>query len=234
MNKNEKKALARYEHVDLDMKEPYIKTMIVQHCSAAFAIGAIPLSCADAPFLVTNELAILSRIFIFYGFSNPDEIFKVIGIDAIIERILTILGKSIANGLIKAFEPTKIIASAISAGTASAVTLAFAMSVSKTVKLTCKANAKQIENIKFLNNQEEITAAVVGTAVQCLEDGKTNESDYDNFEITTEQLMTNIKKGNELFQKFLDQNTELDNQFVSQQSDSDKLSSDMWDAINKI
>lgn len=60
----------RHQFFDFELKDSYIKKMIIQHCTAAFAVGAIPMEAANAPLLVTNELAIMARIFRFYGIDS--------------------------------------------------------------------------------------------------------------------------------------------------------------------
>ncbi len=235
LDDKERKMFVRHQVFDFELKDSYIKKMIIQHCSAAFAVGAIPMEAANAPLLVTNELAIMARIFRFYGIDSTDEILKIMSLDSIIGGILTAVGRFVSGKLISRFiDPAQIISSAIFGGTASAVTLAFAMSISKTIKLTCKAKARQIEDIKIKDNKDLFAAATIGSAINCLEEGKTTEKDYEIFEIQPENIDLNIQKGNAYFQDFLDLNKEMDNKFNIQQIVSDAKTAEMWNAIDLI
>lgn len=56
----------------------------------------------------------------------------------------------------------------------------------------------------------------------------------ENGNLPFDVMMANIEKSNELFQKFLDKNAELDNEFDEHVQEGEKKSGNMWDAINKI
>ena len=60
------------------------------------------------------------------------------------------------------------------------------------------------------------------------------EKSFDNTELSISDFEKNIQKGNELFQKFLDKNAELDDGFNAQQEEGGKKSNDMWDAISRL
>ena len=55
-----------------------------------------------------------------------------------------------------------------------------------------------------------------------------------NGNLSLDAMMAGIEKSNELFQKFLDKNSELDNDFNAQQEEGEKKSNDMWDAISRL
>ena len=57
---------------------------------------------------------------------------------------------------------------------------------------------------------------------------------YDSTDVPIDKLRQDIERGNELFQKFLDRNAELDNDFAATQKKSKQASDDMWAAINNI
>ncbi len=91
------------------------------------------------------------------------------------------------------------------------------------------------EDYSQCNGSSEETQAE--TAVAKLEappENEANNTEYDSTDIPIDQLMKDIDKGNELFQKFLDKSAELDNEFNEMTKDGEKKSSDMWDAINEL
>lgn len=55
-----------------------------------------------------------------------------------------------------------------------------------------------------------------------------------NGNLSFDAMMEGIEKSNELFQKFLDKNAELDNEFNTQQEEGGKKSNDMWYAISRL
>ena len=55
-----------------------------------------------------------------------------------------------------------------------------------------------------------------------------------NGNLSLDAMMAGIEKSNELFQKFLDKNAELDDEFNAQQEEGEKKSNDMWDAISRL
>lgn len=79
----------------------------------------------------------------------------------------------------------------------------------------------------------EIMSQIESVERQAEEDPVTSAA-YDSTTHSFEELSANMNRGNELFQKFLDENYDLDNQFFENTQKSDELSSDMWNAINKI
>lgn len=238
--KNKRAAFVRYQKVDLDLKEKFANRAIKQHCAAAFAVGANPFSIgiSDNAILVTSEIALMGRILAIYDIENVQQVIKTIGFSTIMGNLLTGAGQNLAFGLLK-FIPGAghIVGGALYGSSALAVTLAFGKSVSKVAKALCKASMQNnMEQIRYIG--EHFAEAVAGTAVACLENGNRTVEDYEqNFDgkdIPFESLKSNIEKGNELFQKFLDNNSELDNAFNDEQEKSDELSSKMMDSISRL
>lgn len=52
--------------------------------------------------------------------------------------------------------------------------------------------------------------------------------------LTVRQFEENVQKSQQLFQKFLDKNAELDNEFSEQNEKSEKLSDEMWNSISRL
>lgn len=82
-------------------------------------------------------------------------------------------------------------------------------------------------------NNSDIQRTVESIQEQAEQEPVTTET-YDSTMHSFDDLKESLKKGNELFQQFLDKNYELDDEFNKNQEKNDSLSSDMWDAINKI
>lgn len=57
---------------------------------------------------------------------------------------------------------------------------------------------------------------------------------YSSTNMSFDELHKKLDEGNQLFQKFLDKNYELDNEFNSNQKNSDSLSKEMWSAIEML
>lgn len=79
----------------------------------------------------------------------------------------------------------------------------------------------------------EIQKQIESVEKQAAEDPVTAEhfsSETTPFNVLEERL----KKGNELFQQFLDKKSELDNVFFENQKTGKKLSDDMWNAISSL
>ena len=87
-----------------------------------------------------------------------------------------------------------------------------------------------------LSDEENLAKAVIGTAVALQEAGHKKPEDCAEYlaDISLADFVANIEKGNELFQKFLDKSAELDNEFNENQKNDEKLSADMWNAIDNI
>ena len=87
-----------------------------------------------------------------------------------------------------------------------------------------------------LNDEENFAKAVIGTAAALQEAGMKKPEDCAEYlaDISLADFAANIDKGNELFQKFLDKTAELDNEFNENRKQDEKLSSDMWNAIDSI
>ena len=235
------KTFVRHQKINLDLKEKEVSAMLAQHCAGAFGVGFIPV-VPNAPILVTNEIILLGRILCIYDLQDIKGFLTTGAAATFIGGILTQAGRSLVSIVCKVIQVTApgvgtLAAGLINGGSASAVTFAFGKSVSKVAKVYCKAI--QNNNLAEINNlKQNFGTAVMGLATECIEDGKKTsedyEKDFDNKEFTFNDIQSSIKKGNEVFQKFLDKNSELDTQFKNIEKDSDKKSDDMWNAINSL
>ena len=235
---SKRKSFVKHQKLDIDLKERYANTIIKQHCAGAFGVGFVPIPFADAPILVANEISLMGRILDVYGLADVKQVVETIGISALIGNLLTMVGKGLVGRLLKLIPGVgSVVGGIINATTATSVTLAFGKSVSKVVKKLCKAAIdKNLAEFDFI--AKNFSSAVAGTAVACIESGMTSSEDYeksfDSTELTIADFEKNIQKGNELFQKFLDKNAELDDEFNEQQDIGEKKSNDMWDAISRL
>lgn len=232
------KSFVKHQKLDIDLKERYANKIIKQHCAGAFGVGFVPIPFADAPILVANEISLMGRIFDVYGLADVKQVVETIGISALIGNLLTSLGKGLVGRLLK-FIPVvgSVVGGFINAASATSVTLAFGKSVSKVVKKLCKAAIeKNLAEFDFI--AKNFSSAVAGTALACVESGMSTVEDYeksfDSTELSISDFEKNIQKGNELFQKFLDKNAELDDGFNAQQKEGENKSNDMWDAISRL
>lgn len=232
------KSFVKHQKLDIDLKERYANKIIKQHCAGAFGVGFVPIPFADAPILVANEISLMGRIFDVYGLADVKQVVETIGISALIGNLLTSLGKGLVGRLLK-FIPVvgSVVGGFINAASATSVTLAFGKSVSKVVKKLCKA-AIEKNLVEFDFIAKNFSSAVAGTALACVESGMSTVEDYeksfDSTELSISDFEKNIQKGNELFQKFLDKNAELDDGFNAQQKEGENKSNDMWDAISRL
>lgn len=238
LHSSKQKSFVKHQKLDIDLKERYANKIIKQHCAGAFGVGFVPIPFADAPLLVANEISLMGRILDVYGLADVKQVVETIGISALIGNLLTMVGKGLVGRLLKLIPGVgSVVGGIINATTATSVTLAFGKSVSKVVKKLCKAAIeKNLAEFDFI--AKNFSSAVAGTAVACIESGMASAEDYeksfDSTELTIADFEKNIQKGNELFQKFLDKNTELDDAFNEQQNIGEKKSNDMWDAISRL
>ena len=232
-----RKSFVKRQILDLDLKEKAANTLITQHCAGAFGVGFVPIPFANAPILVSNEIALMGRILDIYGLSDVQAVIKTVGISTLVGNLLTMAGRGLVGELLKCIPGIgTVVGGLIYGGSATAVTLAFGKAVSKAVKQLCKSAAENnMRQVRELG--ENFAQIVAGTAVKCIEEGKKTGEDYRNFdktEFSYSDLMRNVERGNELFQQFLDRNAELDNDFAATQEKSKQASDDMWAAINNI
>lgn len=107
--------------------------------AATATTGAIPIPFADAPLLITEQVALMGRICGIYGINIGKDGLKMLVTTVIGAGGATILGKTVATNLIKLIPGAGTVAGgAISAGTAGVVTLAMGkafIEVCKMVKL---------------------------------------------------------------------------------------------------
>ena len=233
-----KKSFVKHQKIDIDLKEKYANIVIKQHCTASFGIGFVPIPFSDAPFLVTNEIALMGRILDVYGLEDAEQLLKTVGFSTLFGNLLTMCGKGLVAQLLKLLPGVgTIVGGLISGSTATAVTLAFGKSVSKVVKQLCKASIeKNMAEFEYI--AKNFSSAVTGTAVACIESGMKTEADYekdfDNKELSIADFEQSVEKGREFFQQFLDKNAELDNEFNEIQTTGNEKSGDMWNAISRL
>lgn len=96
----------------------------------------------------------------------------------------------------------------------------------------------QTESTDDTQSSEEVNNLDIQKTVDSIQEQAEQEpvttETYDSTMHSFDELKESLKKGNELFQQFLDKNYELDDEFNKNQEKNDSLSNDMWDAINKI
>lgn len=232
-----KTTFVKYQKLDINLKVVHAHTIIKQHCAGAFGVGFIPIPFSDAPLLVANELYLMSRILDVYNLKDVSTVIKTMGISSVIGGLLKGVGKGLVGNIIKHIPVAgTLVGGIINAATATTIVLGFGESVSLVAKSICMASMENnTEQEKYLCNN--FSEAVAGTALQCIEDGRTKPDDYPENEIANfsiQDCVASIKKGNEAFQKFLDENYKLDDEFGENQKKDEQLSHDMWDAISKI
>lgn len=93
--------------------------------AATAATGAIPIPFADAPLLIAEQVGLMATICGIYKINVSKEGLKMLAFAAIGTSGATVVGKTIATGLLKLIPGAGSVAGgAISAGTAGVVTLA--------------------------------------------------------------------------------------------------------------
>lgn len=225
----------RRQKIDVNLKARHVSKMIKKHCVISFGVGFNPFTfgLSDAPILLANEMILMSRILLFYDLGSVNDLIKSLGTSFVAKTVFTTIGKGV-TGVLKNFIPG--IGHLINGGVASAIILAFGNSVSLAAKALCTADLENNkEQVKYVC--DNFSEAVTGATLQFIEDGKTKAEDYTEEEIVNysmQDFTQSIKKGNEAFQKFLDENYKLDDEFSESQKKDEQLSDDMWDAISEI
>ena len=107
--------------------------------TAAFATCAAPIPFADMPMLVAEQVTLMATICGIYGINVKKDGLKMLATTAISAGGAAVLGKSIVTGIMKLIPGIgSVIGGAISAGTASVITLAMGrafIEVCKMVKI---------------------------------------------------------------------------------------------------
>lgn len=107
--------------------------------AATATTGAIPIPFADAPLMISEQVALMATICGIYGIDVGKDGLKMLATTAIGAGGATIVGKTVATNLLKLIPGAGSVAGgAISAGTAGVVTLAMGkafIEVCKMVKL---------------------------------------------------------------------------------------------------
>ncbi|MBE5965296.1 MAG: DUF697 domain-containing protein [Lachnospira sp.] len=130
------KELERLEITKLNEKAENAVAVAV---AATATTGAIPIPFADAPLLITEQVALMATICGIYGIDVKKDGLKMLATTAIGAGGAAIVGKTLATNLLKLIPGAGTVAGgAISAGTAGVVTLAMGkafIEVCKMVKL---------------------------------------------------------------------------------------------------
>jgi len=122
MEKELDEELKRLELVELNEKADNAVAVAV---GATAATGAIPIPFADAPLLIGEQVALMATICGIYKINVSKDGLKMLATAAIGAGGATVVGKTIATGLLKLIPGAGSVAGGvISAGTAGVVTLA--------------------------------------------------------------------------------------------------------------
>lgn len=138
---------------NIEQKWQAAHKMIGQHCSIAFGVGFTPIPMADAPLLVTNELALLARILYLYNLGELKDTLAQAGIGSLIGSLLSAGGKAIVANLIKLIPSIGSIVGGLISGTvASIITAAFGEATSKVCYEISKARLNGQDVTHMMNN----------------------------------------------------------------------------------
>jgi uncharacterized protein (DUF697 family) len=133
MEKDFEKALDKLEITKLNEKAENAVAVAV---AATAATGAVPIPFADAPFLIGEQVALMVTICGIYGIDVEKDGLKMLATAALGVGGATVIGKTIASGLLKLIPGAGSAAgAAISAGTAGVVTLAMGRAFIEVCKL---------------------------------------------------------------------------------------------------
>lgn len=107
--------------------------------AAAAATGAVPIPFADAPLLIAEQVTLMASICGIYGINIKKDGLKMLVTTVIGASGATVIGKTVATNLLKLIPGAGTVAGgAVSAGTASVVTMAMGkafIEVCKMVKI---------------------------------------------------------------------------------------------------
>lgn len=133
MEKELDEELKKLEITELNEKAENAVAVAV---AATAATGAIPIPFADAPLLIGEQVALMATICGIYGINVSKDGLKMLATAAIGTSGATIVGKTIATGLLKLIPGAGTVAGGvISAGTAGVVTLAMGKAFIEVCKL---------------------------------------------------------------------------------------------------
>lgn len=133
MEKELDEELKRLEITELNEKAENAVAIAV---AATAATGTIPIPFADAPLLIGEQVTLMATICGIYGINISKDGLKMLATAAIGTSGATIVGKTIATGLLKLIPGAGTVAGGvISAGTAGVVTLAMGKAFIEVCKL---------------------------------------------------------------------------------------------------
>lgn len=147
-----KEAFISAQHCNLEKKWESAHSMIIQHCTVAFAVGFVPIPMSDAPLLIANQMGLLARVFRHYDLDSYEEMLKSAGLSSIIGSLMSMLGKSAVGAILK-FIPGigTIVGGLISGSVAALLTGALGEAVSlvcyKLNKAILEGNKEKIDEL---------------------------------------------------------------------------------------
>ncbi|WP_164905136.1 YcjF family protein [Aequorivita ciconiae] len=122
----QKNAFVAAQKVSIEQKKNKSHAIVVASATSAAATGAIPIPFSDALILVPIQIGMLAGITAVFGFELKKAFLSTLVSSTITAGSATLIGKSIVSNLFKMFPGIGSVAGgAISASTASAITIAF-------------------------------------------------------------------------------------------------------------
>lgn len=113
------------ENYELNEKLEKARNVVLGFTASTSVTGAIPIPFADAPLLITQQVAMMVAINSVFKMEVDKNTLKALAAGAIGVGGVTVAGKTIASNLIKLIPgPGSIVGGAVSAGTAGVLTLA--------------------------------------------------------------------------------------------------------------
>ncbi|MGL5964400.1 MAG: DUF697 domain-containing protein [Fusobacteriaceae bacterium] len=111
----------------LDRKKREVENLIKYYSAGATTVGAVPIPFADAPILISGQIAMILKIFKIYGVENilPGQVVTTI----FLERIISQGGRTMVKYLLKKAIPG--FGSVITGGVAGSVTYLLGRSISE-------------------------------------------------------------------------------------------------------
>lgn len=133
MDKNFEEEIKNLEMIKLNEKAENAVAVAV---GATATTGAVPIPFADAPLLIAEQVALMTKICSIYGIKIKEDGLKMLATTVLSAGGATIIGKTVVSNLFKVFPGVGTIAGgAISAGTAGIVTFAMGKAFIEVCKL---------------------------------------------------------------------------------------------------
>ncbi|MGL4253184.1 MAG: DUF697 domain-containing protein [Fusobacteriaceae bacterium] len=111
----------------LERKKKEVESLIKYYSAGATTVGAVPIPFADAPILISGQIAMILKIFKIYGVENILPGQAITGI--FLERIIAQGGRALAKYLLKKAVPG--LGSVVTGGVAGSVTYLLGRSISE-------------------------------------------------------------------------------------------------------